>query len=175
MANQNEDVIYQNVDMEENHTQHRLKANVESGGNVYQDTSLGVDELDNAANNVTNLLQSNVSEDIKLTSSNYEKVVIEDKEFKPSVIRCPGLRQWCHSFWKPVRTKYHPLPHNATRLQKLKYACMCPPHGNLAWYMQFFILFLISWAVLVSITHKEALPGGNFFSLVILFYTCKIE
>ncbi|XP_069123736.1 sodium/hydrogen exchanger 9B2-like [Argopecten irradians] len=84
--------------------------------------------------------------------------------------RCQGLRRCCQKISKPLRTKYHPLPENPSICQRLKYSFLCPPHGNLAWYMQFFILVGITWTVLVSLTHSEALPGGNFFSLFVLFY-----
>jgi len=51
---------------------------------------------------------------------------------------------------------------------------MLPPHGNLAFYIQFFVVMLQIWVVLYSLTHSEALPGGNFYSLLILFVCCAI-
>ena len=95
------------------------------------------------------------------------KVSIEEEE--PSSPKCPALRSCFHSCSKPVRTKYHPLSENPGKLERFGFAFMCPPHGNLAMYIQFFVLCAMTWAVFIALTKDQALPGGNIFSLVILF------
>lgn len=95
------------------------------------------------------------------------KVSIEEEE--PSSPKCPALRSCFHSCSKPVRTKYHPLSENPGKLERFRFAFMCPPHGNLAMYIQFFVLCAMTWAVFIALTKDQALPGGNIFSLVILF------
>lgn len=96
----------------------------------------------------------------------------EGAEEKPR--KCLALRLACHNCTKPVQTKYNPLPGDATMGEKFKYTFMCPPHGRIAKYMMFIIMFFVSWAVLMSLTGSGGLPGGNFFSLVIMFFTCVV-
>jgi hypothetical protein len=91
------------------------------------------------------------------------------EEDQPSSRKCAALRSCIHRCCKPISTKYHPLTENPGRLERFRYALMCPPHGNLAMYIQFFVLCVMTWAILIAITKDHALPGGNFFSLVILF------
>lgn len=88
--------------------------------------------------------------------------------------RCAKLRICCHSCTKPVRTKYNPLPDDAELMDRFKYWFMCPPHGKLARYMMFVLMFFIAWVVVISITGAAGMPGGNFFSLVILFFGCVV-
>ncbi|KAK3091769.1 hypothetical protein FSP39_022505 [Pinctada imbricata] len=83
--------------------------------------------------------------------------------------RCRALCICCHACCKPCRTKYHPLPPKASIFQRLKFAFMCPPHGNIAMYIQFVVLMAMSWAVLVALTQENAMPGGNLFALIVLF------
>jgi hypothetical protein len=88
--------------------------------------------------------------------------------------KCLALRAFCHSCTKPVRTKYNPLPHEATLGEKFCYTFMCPPHGRIAKYIMFVVMFFVSWAVMMSLTGSGGLPGGNFFSLVIMFFACVV-
>lgn len=79
--------------------------------------------------------------------------------------KCHRIRTCCRSCCLPCRTKYHPLPENPRCWDRFKFAFMCPPHGLVARYLQFFCLCVISYAVLISVFKDYALPGGNFFSL----------
>ena len=74
--------------------------------------------------------------------------------------------------FSPILTSNNPLPEYATFWQKLKYGLMLPPHGTFAHYLQLGIIVLQIWAVLVALTKSEALPGGNFFSLIVLLVLC---
>lgn len=88
--------------------------------------------------------------------------------------KCASMHRCCQSCSRPFRTKHNPLPAEPTLGDRLKYGLLCPPHGNLAKYCMFVVMFLVAWAVLISITGAQGLPGGNFFSLVVLFFACVI-
>ncbi|CAC5368291.1 SLC9B1_2 [Mytilus coruscus] len=51
---------------------------------------------------------------------------------------------------------------------------MLPLHGNVATYLQFTVVCVQLWIIIYSLTHGQALPGGNLFSLLILFIGCAI-
>lgn len=91
-----------------------------------------------------------------------------------SDVRCKSLKKSCHKCWKPVRTKYNPLPEKASKLQRAKFAFLCPPHGKLGDFAAAVLTFLIFWAVLIGVTGDEAVPGGNIFALVMLFLCCVV-
>ena len=84
--------------------------------------------------------------------------------------KCHGLRTFCHKTCLPCRTKYNQLPQNASCFDRFKFAFLCPPHDVLARYLQFLVLCGITYAVLISLFKDYALPGGNFFSLYVLFF-----
>ena len=107
-------------------------------------------------------------------SINGEPIIIEQEDEVRSAPRCLGLRRACHSCTRPVRTKYNPLPREPTLGQRFKHGIMCPPHGNLSKYIFFIVLFLMAWAVLISLTGAGGLPRGNFFSLCVLFFACIV-
>ncbi|KAK3087377.1 hypothetical protein FSP39_005190 [Pinctada imbricata] len=52
------------------------------------------------------------------------------------------------------------------------YGIRLPPHGSLASYLQFAIICLQIWGILVALTQDQGLPGGNLFSLLVLFVAC---
>ncbi|XP_064107888.1 sodium/hydrogen exchanger 9B2-like [Macrobrachium nipponense] len=65
--------------------------------------------------------------------------------------------------------KHYDLPENPTRTEALKYAFTCPPHGRVGDLLIWIIAGLAAWGCLISITGDKALPGGNFFSLIVLY------
>lgn len=105
--------------------------------------------------------------EVEEKEENNLEVSIEEEE--PSSPKCAAVGVCFHNCSKPVSTKYHPLSEDPGKLERLRYAFMCPPHGNLAMYIQFFVLCAVTWVVLIALTKDQALPGGNIFSLVILF------
>ena len=107
--------------------------------------------------------------------ANGNEVIIEEGQVieTPSTC-CVGLRLACHSCTKPARTKYNPLPEEPSCLQRFKFGLLCPPHGNLAKYIMFIVMFGVAWAVAISVTGAGGLPGGNFFSLCVLFFACVV-
>lgn len=89
--------------------------------------------------------------------------------------KCECLFRGCHSCTKPLRTKYHAVPQeDSSFAEQFKYALLCPPHGKLAKYIMFVVMFFVAWSVLISVTGTQGLPGGNFFSLVVLFFACIV-
>ncbi len=83
-------------------------------------------------------------------------------------IRC------CFRCVKPCRTKFNPLPNNASKCSRLRYAFMCPPHGKVAATITLLVAVIYFWAVLWSLTDDKALPGGNFFALIVLLICCVL-
>lgn len=90
---------------------------------------------------------------------------IEESPTKP----CHACSNRCLECLKPVLAEYHPLPNNPDLLQRLHFAFLCPPHGRLGACIFVVLVGMLIWGVLWSVTGKQALPGGNIFSLVALF------
>ncbi len=82
------------------------------------------------------------------------------------------LQEGCYSLWRPCLVSEHPLPSEANRSQQLAHAFMCPPHGHLARWLTMGVTLLLFWGVVWSLTEDNALPGGNFFALIMLFVFC---
>ncbi|XP_045179332.2 sodium/hydrogen exchanger 9B2-like isoform X1 [Mercenaria mercenaria] len=85
---------------------------------------------------------------------------------------CSELQDSCTAYCIPCLTRHNPLPENANIFQKILHGFMLPPHGNLASYFQFAVVCLQVWIILYAWTNTEALPGGNYFSLLVLFICC---
>ena len=74
---------------------------------------------------------------------------------------------------KTFLTKHNQLSSQPSFGEKLCYAFRCPPHGNVGQGLTLLVLLLLTWGVLVAITGSQALPGGNLFSLLVLF-VCSV-
>jgi len=77
---------------------------------------------------------------------------------------------WCG----PILKKNNNLPSNPTIKDRMKYAFSCPPHGMVGRVMTGVALLLLIWGALVSILGETALPGGNIFSLLVLFVLAQL-
>lgn len=75
---------------------------------------------------------------------------------------------------RPCLRKANPLPENPTVCDKIKDMFLLPPHGIVGFILQITIICLQIWGILAAITGSEAMPGGNFFSLLVLFVLCVI-
>ncbi|KAL5018377.1 hypothetical protein ScPMuIL_004099 [Solemya velum] len=118
-------------------------------------------------------------QDQKHVNRNIEMEVIsesdrKDQDFDEKPKQCLKLRKCCLDFVQPLQTKHHPLPEKASICERFVFSLRCPPHGNLMMYIQFLVIFGFIWATLISLIGNEALPGGNIFSLLILFFTCVV-
>ncbi|XP_071492549.1 sodium/hydrogen exchanger 9B2-like [Diadema antillarum] len=82
--------------------------------------------------------------------------------------RCARCLYSCKVACRPCTTKYNPLPPNASRWQRLKFAFLCPPHGVVGKLVTYTLLVVLLWAVLFTVTGAEALPGGNLFGVYVL-------
>ncbi|XP_061197151.1 sodium/hydrogen exchanger 9B2-like [Saccostrea echinata] len=75
---------------------------------------------------------------------------------------------------RPCLREANPLPENPTIVDKIKDMFLLPPQGMVGFILQITIICLQIWGILAAITGSEALPGGNFFSLIVLFVLCVI-
>ncbi|KAG0726903.1 Sodium/hydrogen exchanger 9B2 [Chionoecetes opilio] len=75
----------------------------------------------------------------------------------------------CSPCFHPCLRGLHPLPSNPSRLQKLKYALLCPPHGRVGKWLTGLLIVSLVFGSLVSLLGAAALPGGHIFSLFIVF------
>ncbi|XP_042203390.1 sodium/hydrogen exchanger 9B2-like [Homarus americanus] len=64
---------------------------------------------------------------------------------------------------------HHKLPEHPTVGELVKYSFTCPPHGRVGDCLIWLVAGLALWGCLISITGDMALPGGNFFSLLVLY------
>ncbi|CAL4147907.1 unnamed protein product [Meganyctiphanes norvegica] len=78
--------------------------------------------------------------------------------------------EWC----KPILKKNNQLPIHPTTQDKMKYAFSCPPHGTFGRILTGLALLVLIWCSLVSILGDTALPGGNIFSLLVLFVLAQL-
>ena len=72
----------------------------------------------------------------------------------------------------PFLAETHPLPPNAGFTRKCLDKLLCPPHSCTGGVLFLVLVLVLSWATLASLTGKEALPGGNLFALLVLFFAC---
>ncbi|XP_062580508.1 sodium/hydrogen exchanger 9B2-like [Saccostrea cucullata] len=75
---------------------------------------------------------------------------------------------------RPCLREANPLPENPTIGDKIKDMLLLPPRGMVGFILQITIICLQIWGILAAITGSDALPGGNFFSLIVLFVFCVI-
>ena len=89
-----------------------------------------------------------------------------------------------HSCVSPLLLSQHPRIENPTKLQKLKYSLLLPPHGVVGDTLTMTMIILILWAVLYSVLGDLALPtgetipisveGGAVFTVILLLITAII-
>ena len=82
--------------------------------------------------------------------------------------RCEPCRTCCISCWRPCLTKYHPMPQNPTWSERVRHGLMCPPHGRVSHVVSLLLVVGLLWGILWALTGPAALPGGNFFALILL-------
>ncbi|BFZ03690.1 hypothetical protein BsWGS_06729 [Bradybaena similaris] len=98
--------------------------------------------------------------------------IIETAQDENTTTVCSRLGYCFQTCTKPCLAKSHPLPQNAGCCRKFLDNFLCPPHSRMAAII-FVVCFSSSaWAALYSVTDTEALPGGNLFSLLVLFIAC---
>ena len=85
---------------------------------------------------------------------------------------CAALRQCYTTFTRPCLTQTHPLPENAGVARRCLDNFLCPPHSRAGAALFVLCVFAAGWATLYSMTGESALPGGNLYSLLVLFIAC---
>ncbi|CAG2225679.1 SLC9B1_2 [Mytilus edulis] len=98
----------------------------------------------------------------------------KDNESNKTPSKIDQIQDTCTTCCIPCLTSHNPLPEYPSRIQRLGHAFMLPLHGNVATYLQFTVVCVQLWIIIYSLTHGQALPGGNLFSLLILFIGCAI-
>ncbi|XP_018012556.2 sodium/hydrogen exchanger 9B2 [Hyalella azteca] len=86
-----------------------------------------------------------------------------------SIRSCPKAR---HSSG-PVLQEKNSLPNTCTKGDLIKRAFTCPPHGKVGEVLTYVALLLLTWGALYAITGDASLPGGNLFSLLVVF-VCSV-
>ena len=110
-------------------------------------------------------------------STNEVKVVVADEtnvKGNQEQGRFSKMKESCTTCCTPCLRSRNPLPDNPNVFQRFRHALMLPPRGNLASYLQCAIVCVQIWIVMYALTHGEAMPGGNLYSLLILFIACAI-
>ncbi|GFR63527.1 mitochondrial sodium/hydrogen exchanger 9B2-like [Elysia marginata] len=97
----------------------------------------------------------------------------EGKEDDSTAPGCCSKLQACFdSVTRPCLATSHPLPPNAPWWRRFLDNFLCPPHSRAGAILFIAIFAVVGWATLLAMTGNAALPGGNLFSLAILFVAC---
>ena len=113
--------------------------------------------------------RGNSTNEVKVAVADQTKVKTNEEQGRFS-----KLRERCITCCTPCLRSRNPRPDNPNLFQRLRHGLMLPPQGNLASYLQFAIVCVQIWIVMYALTHGEAMPGGNLYSLLILFIACAI-
>ncbi|XP_045108402.1 sodium/hydrogen exchanger 9B2-like isoform X2 [Portunus trituberculatus] len=73
-----------------------------------------------------------------------------------------------------LRSK-HKLPEEPTMAQRIHYSLTCPPHGKVGDILLRLVIGTAVWGCLICITGRLALPGGNLFSLAVLYIAAVLS
>merc|ERR1711974_290431 len=60
----------------------------------------------------------------------------------------------CKGYLSPILVKDHDLAPNSSALEKIKYACFCPPHGKLGRILTYAVLVLSLWGSCLSMLYS---------------------
>lgn len=97
---------------------------------------------------------------------------VQEEPVEEDLTKCKKCHTSCLECCRPVLAHHHPLSDNPSLLQRLHFAFLCPPHGRIGACFFVVLVGALWWGVLWSLTGDDALPGGNFFSLLLLFFFC---
>jgi hypothetical protein len=121
---------------------------------------------------------TNKQENVNGKIANGQEEVIMDTPLpvkrRPKPGKIDQMQETCTVCCIPCLTSHNPLPEYPSLFERFRHGLMLPLHGNLATYIQFGVVCLQLWIILYTLTHGQAMPEGNFFSLLILFVGCAI-
>ncbi|KAK3869187.1 hypothetical protein Pcinc_025491 [Petrolisthes cinctipes] len=100
--------------------------------------------------------------------------LVKDSEAVHQSAKQKGCVAWCCSFLLPLSKNHNPLPPQPTLPQRLKYALLCPPHGRVGEVLVGVVLLGLVYGFFVAIMGDTARPGGNIFSLMVLFVVALV-
>ncbi|XP_025095637.1 sodium/hydrogen exchanger 9B2-like isoform X1 [Pomacea canaliculata] len=95
---------------------------------------------------------------------------VQEEPVEEDLTKCRKCHTSCLECCRPVLAHHHPLSDNPSLLQRLHFAFLCPPHGRIGACFFVVLVGALWWGVLWSLTGDDALPGGNFFSLLPPFF-----
>jgi len=72
----------------------------------------------------------------------------------------------------PLLQKNHPLGPNPSAMEKFTNSLYFPPSGTLGKTITWGLISVLTWCTLASVLGDTALPGGNIFSIFLLFVLC---
>ncbi|KAG0724532.1 Sodium/hydrogen exchanger 9B2 [Chionoecetes opilio] len=82
---------------------------------------------------------------------------------------------WCDACCRCCLRANQRLPDQPTVAQRLKYSLTCPPHGKVGDALLWLLIGTAIWGCLIAITGSLALPGGNLFSLSVLYVAAVLS
>ena len=110
------------------------------------------------------------------TSGLETDVVIEygvgEKEDSEKSTWCDKTTVKCLKFFKPILLDSSTLPVNATWFQRFAHQFLCPPYGQVGAILFVCLLATLFYGVLWATVGNDSLPGGNLFSIFMLFVFC---
>ena len=103
-----------------------------------------------------------------LMKTSRSRVMDADEAHYQKPLCCGACSSLCDRLCKPCLRAYHPLPDRASRGARCRHAMMLPPQGRVAHTLTLIINTLLIWGALWGMTGRQALPGGNLFSVMVL-------
>lgn len=76
---------------------------------------------------------------------------------------------WFQRLGKRVLLENTPITANPNKLQRLIRACLCPPHGQIAYNITKLLAIAFVWLSIITLLRNHALPSGNIWGLCVLF------
>ena len=107
----------------------------------------------------------------KRASPEIRVVDSDDVAVVSSKRRCGACRIAC---LEHCSTERNPLLSDASLPRRIRFAFLCPPHGNVARTLTLVFVLAYIWGTLWSVLGDEAIPGGNYFALTALLVLCVI-
>lgn len=69
----------------------------------------------------------------------------------------------------------HKVSEHSTMKERIMYSFTCPPHGKVGDILLWLLIGIAVWGCFICITGKLALPGGNLFSLAVLYLAAVLS
>ncbi|XP_076458394.1 sodium/hydrogen exchanger 9B2-like [Babylonia areolata] len=114
--------------------------------------------------------ENGIDMDIEYEIKDHLDKVKQHPEEDPS--RCDRCQESCLRTLRPILAEHHPLQPGADLCERFRVSLLCPPHGRIGAALFVVVAGCLFWAVLWAVVDEDALPGGNLFALLMLFFFC---